>query len=95
MPSSMVTIFLANEKLILKGTFDKSLLENCKFEAQINDVLKISEKKIYKSKDAIENEVTGYKIITDLLDVFIKAINNKYDDNVSNFDLLILNILPK
>ena len=90
-----VTIFLANEKLILKGTFDKSLLEKCKYEAQINDIIQISIDKIYKSKEVVEKEIAGYKIIADLLDVFIKAINNKFDDIASNFDLLILNLLPK
>jgi dGTPase len=90
-----VTIFLANEKLMLEGTFDKSLLEKCKYEAQINDILQISVEKIYKSKEVIEKEVAGYKIIADLLDVYIKAINNKFDGNESNFDLLILNLLPK
>ena len=90
-----VTIFLANEKLILEGTFDKSLLEKCKYEAQINDIIQISIDKIYKSKEVVEKEIAGYKIIADLLDVFIKAINNKFDDIASNFDLLILNLLPK
>ena len=90
-----VTIFLANEKLILEGVFDKSLLEKCKYEAQINDIIQISIAKIYKSKEVVEKEIAGYKIIADLLDVFIKAINNKFDDIASNFDLLILNLLPK
>ncbi|MGK0414505.1 MAG: dGTPase [Polaribacter sp.] len=90
-----VKIFLANEKSILEGAFDKSLLEKCAYEAQINDIIKISIAKIYKSKEVIEKEVAGYKIISDLLDVFIKAINHKFDGIESNFDALILNLLPK
>ena len=89
-----VDIFLANEEAILNGTFEKSLLEKCKYEAQINDIIKISVDKIYKSKEVIEKEVAGYRIIADLLDVFVTALNNKFDGNQSNFDDLVLNLLP-
>ncbi|MEN8776261.1 MAG: deoxyguanosinetriphosphate triphosphohydrolase [Polaribacter sp.] len=90
-----VDIFLANEESILKGTFEKSLLDKCKYEAQINDIIKISIDKIYKSKEVIEKEVAGYRIIADLLDVFVTALNNKYNGNASNFDSLVLNLLPE
>ena len=90
-----VTIFLANEEAILKGTFEKSLLEKCKYEAQINDIIKISIDKIYKSTEVVEKEVAGYRIIADLLDVFVNALNNKFDGNPSNFDSLVLNLLPE
>ncbi|WP_343328268.1 deoxyguanosinetriphosphate triphosphohydrolase [Polaribacter staleyi] len=90
-----VTIFLANEEAILNGTFEKSLLEKCKYEAQINDIIKLSIDKIYKSTEVIEKEVAGYRIIADLLDVFVSALNNKFEGNPSNFDSLVLNLLPK
>ena len=89
-----VAIFLANEESILKGTFEKSLLDKCKYEAQINDIIKISVAKIYKSTEVVEKEVAGYRIIADLLDVFVTALNNKFDGNPSNFDNLVLNLLP-
>ncbi|WP_348716684.1 deoxyguanosinetriphosphate triphosphohydrolase [Tenacibaculum sp. 190130A14a] len=90
-----VDIFLANEETILKGTFDKGLLDKCKYEAQINDIIKISVNKIYKSKEVIEKEVAGYKIIADLLDVFVTALNNKFQGRASNYDTLVLNLLPE
>lgn len=90
-----VNIFLNNEEAILNGSFDRSLLDKCKYEAQINDIIKISIDKIYKSKEVIEKEVAGYRIIADLLDVFVTALNNKYSDNQSNFDKLVLNLMPK
>lgn len=74
-----VAIFLANETQILEGTFEKSLLDKCKYEAQINDIIKISVDKIYKSKEVVEKEVAGYRIIGDLLDVFVTALNNKFE----------------
>ena len=89
-----VTIFLENEAVILSGEFDKSLLDKCKYEAQINDILKISISKIYKSQEVVEKEVAGYKIIADLLEVFVTALNNYHLGKETNYDKLLLNLLP-
>ena len=89
-----IEIFLNNEKSILNGNFEKSLLDKCKYEAQINDIIKISVAKIYKSKEVVEKEVAGYRIIADLLHVFVSALNNKFDGSQSNYDKLVLNLLP-
>jgi dGTPase len=90
-----VDIFLANEEAILNGDFEKSLLEKCKYEAQINDIIKISVSKIYKSKEVVEKEVAGYRVIADLLGVFTTAINNKFYNINSNFDNLLVNLMPE
>ncbi len=90
-----VNVFLKNEEAFLNGTFDKGLLDRCQYEAQINDILKISIDKIYNSKDVVEKEVAGYRIIADLLDVFVTALNNKFDGTSSNYDQLVLNLLPE
>ena len=90
-----VTIFLKNEEAILNGDFKHSLLDKCKYEAQINDIIKISIDKIYKSKEVLEKEVAGYRIIGDLLDVFITAINNNFENNNSNYDNLLVNLMPE
>jgi len=90
-----VDIFLANEDAILNGDFEKSLLEKCKYEAQINDIIKISVSKIYKSKEVVEKEVAGYRVIADLLGVFTTAINNKFYNINSNFDNLLVNLMPE
>ena len=88
-------VFLANEEAILQGEYNISLLDKCKYEAQLNDILRISRSKIYKSTEVIEKEVAGYKVIADLLDVFISACNNTFDGNASNYDKLIVNLLPE
>lgn len=89
-----VAIFLEHEDAILKGEFDKSLLDKCAYEAQINDIIKISVAKIYRSKDVVEKEVAGYKIIADLLEVFIAATNSDFEGKASNYHQLTLNLLP-
>ena len=90
-----VDIFLANEDKILAGNFERSLLDKCKYEAQINDIIKLSISKIYQSKEVVEKEVAGYRIIGDMLDIFITALNNDYNGIASNYDSLILKMLPE
>lgn len=87
--------FLKNEEDILKGSYSIALLDKCKYEAQINDILKISVDKIYNSQNVVEKEVAGYKIIADLLDVFINAVNKSFEGNASNYDELIFKLLPE
>ena len=88
------SVFIENESSILEGKFMRSLLDKCKYEAQINDIIKLSVEKIYQSSEVVEKEIAGYSIIADLLDVFINAIDNTYRNNASNYDKLILLLLP-
>jgi len=89
------TIFLENESTILNGDYNNSLLDKCKYEAQVNDIIKISVERIYRSKEVVEKEVAGYRVLSDLLEVFISAINKTYDGNASNYDKLIFRLLPE
>ena len=88
-------VFLENEEAILKGEYPYSLLEKCKYEAQINDIIKLSINKIYKSREVIEKELKGYAVITKLLEVFLTASNNKYEHSLTNYDKLIISLLPE
>ena len=88
-------IFIANEEKILSGDFHQSLLDKCRYEAQITDIIKLSVEKVYQSKEVVEKEVAGYQVIADLLEVFINAFNNAYDNTTSNYDRLILLMRPE
>ena len=88
-------VFLDNETAILNGNYPYSLLEKCKYEAQINDIIKLSIEKIYRSREVVEKELMGYSIIAKLLDVFLTATNNKFENTLSNYDKLIINLLPE
>ena len=90
-----VTIFMKNEELILKGEFNIALLERSKYEAQIKDIIKLSVEKIYQSREVIDKEITGYEVITKLLNTFITAVNNNHNNKQTNYDDLLLKILPK
>jgi dGTPase len=86
-------IFLDNETAILNGNYPFALLDKCKYEAQINDIIKISVEKIYRSSQVIEKEIVGYRVIYKLLDVFLTAINNQFEGKESNYDKLIIYLL--
>lgn len=88
-------VFLANEEAILKGKFDCGLLDKCKYEAQINDIIKLSVEQIYQSNEVVEKEIAGYKMLNGLLDVFVGAVARKRNGNHNNYDKLILKILPE
>ena len=88
-------IFLKNEETILKGEFTHGLLDKCKYEAQIKDIISLSVEKIYQSKEVIDKEITGYEVIKKLLSIFIKAVNNYHENRSTSYDRLILKILPQ
>ncbi len=54
-----VNVFLENEEAILKGAFHSALTDKSQFKAQMNDIIKISVKNIYQSREVIEKEVGG------------------------------------
>ncbi|PXY41486.1 deoxyguanosinetriphosphate triphosphohydrolase [Flavobacterium cheongpyeongense] len=90
-----VDVFIENEEAILNGKFPFALTDKSKYKAQMNDIIKLSVEKIYQSREVIEKEIVGYQIIQTLLDKFITAFNNKYEGTASNYDKLILKMLPE
>ncbi|GAB3709753.1 deoxyguanosinetriphosphate triphosphohydrolase [Flavobacterium koreense] len=90
-----VRIFIENEEAILKGQFPYALTDKSKYKAQIDDIIKLSVKNIYQSREVIEKELSGYQMINNLLDKFITAYNNNYEGKATNYDKLLLKILPE
>ena len=73
-----VAAFLAHEEEILAGTFEGSLIDHI-FERQkkaYKECEKISYSKIYQSKPVLDIELSGYKIMATLMEVFIEAAVN-------------------
>ena len=90
-----VKVFIENEAAILEGKFPFALTDKSKYKAQMDDIIKLSVKNIYQSREVIEKELTGYQIINTLLDKFITAFNNDFDGKASNFDKLVMQLLPE
>ncbi len=83
-----IAVFMENEESILNGTFGKALLDKSRYEAQINDILKISVSNIYQSQEVIEKEIAGYEILSTLLDVRCNVVGKKQ----THYDRLVLQL---
>lgn len=90
-----VRVFVENEEAILKGQFPYALTDKSKYKAQIDDIIKISVKNIYQSREVIEKELSGYQMINNLLDKFTTAYNNNFEGKATNYDKLLLKLLPE
>ena len=90
-----IDVFIENEEAILDGNFTVSLLDKSKYEAQITDIINLSIKKIYNSQEVIEKEIAGYKIISDILDVYTTALIRTKENKASNYDKLMVSTLPE
>jgi dGTPase len=88
-------VFITNEKDILKGEYAHSLLDKCSYEAQISDIIKLSVEKVYRSREVIEKELAGYKVISVLMDAFLNALNHKFDGSLTYYDKLVFDLLPE
>jgi dGTPase len=90
-----VRIFIENEVVILEGKFPFALLDKSKYQAQMNDIIALSIKKIYQSKEVLEKELSGYQKLNALLDRFITAFENTFNDCPTNYDLVLLKLIPE
>ena len=90
-----VSLFMANEKEILDGDFHVSILDKSKYQAQINDIIRLSIEKIYNADEVIDKEISGFEILNELLSRFISSVNNNYNNIPSSYDKLLLKLLPK
>ncbi len=90
-----VEIFMQNESRILDGSFSTSLLQNSKYSAQINDIIKVSVENIYQSEEVVYKEIAGYEVLQGLLDIYLTAFQNSNRNATTNYDKLILNLYNK
>lgn len=89
-----VEIFLDHEKEILEGSFHTSLTDQSKFTSQIKDILTISRELVYQSDEVTQKEISGFKILSVLLEAFTKAVENAFNHQTSYYDELILRHIP-
>lgn len=89
------SIFMKNEEAIMQGEFETGLLEVSQYKAQIKDIIDISIKNVYRSKEVINKEIAGYEILNHLLHVYGRMANNFYKGELSNYDKLMMSNLPE
>lgn len=76
--SACVKVFVENEDSILNGTFEGSLIDHIApiLHNAYKQCEKLSYDKIYFSKDVLDIDLAGYRIIYTLIDLFITATMN-------------------
>lgn len=86
-------VFLQNEKDILSGTFQGSLISNISAIPLIayQQCSQFAVANIYKSKEVLDIELAGYQIITSLLERFIEAIQTPSHA----YSTILLNRVPE
>lgn len=90
-----VRIFIENEPAILNGDFSTALLDKSTYQPQIEDIISLSIEKVYQSNEVIEKELAGYKIISDILEVYTTAMMNQMENKANNYDKLVLHTMPE
>lgn len=70
--------FLNNEESILNGEFEGSLIKNIseKPATAYSDCAAVSMEKIYRSRDVLDIELAGFRIISTLLELMIDAVRS-------------------
>jgi len=86
-------VFLENEALILSGKFERSLIHHISEKPQkaYSACKKYSIENIYNSKDVLDIELAGYRIIGFLIDILIKAIQSPNE----SYSRLLLDRVPE
>jgi dGTPase len=91
----MAASFMQQEKELLSGTFNRSLISGSSFKLQLDEVKKLSLEKIYKARQVIEIEAAGFEIIAGLLDYFAEAVlAEKINGNTGMKQRKLLELLP-
>lgn len=74
--SAVVESFKSNEKSLLRGELNKSLIDYSKLATPLNDLYEGAKKYVYQSKDVIQVEAMGYKVLGELIDFFMKWVKD-------------------
>lgn len=87
-------VFLDNEETIMLGQFEGALIKHVSpLPNQANkDATKISISKIYKTKDVVDIELAGHRIIGFLLETFITAVT---EHPTTKYSELIISRIPE
>ena len=85
--------FDLNEQTMASNAFQKQKRDESKKKIRAKALKEFDA--FVKSREVVEKELVGYSIIATLLDVFVSATNRKYENTLTNYDKLVLNLLPE
>jgi dGTPase len=86
-------LFLKNAHSIINGAYNNGLIDELTLKNELlQEIESVSVEKIYNHDTVIQLEIAGYKIMSDLLSLFVPAI---LKSNMEHKDEKILKLLPK
>lgn len=87
------TVFMEHEEEILSGEFQSALIKHVSGEVKecYEKCAQISFRKIYRSKDVLDVEIAGYRIISFLLKTLLEATENADHE----YSKILLNRIPE
>ena len=88
-------IFVESEDDLLSGDMETVLLDQSRYKAQIEDIIQLSVERIYRSQEVLEKEIAGYRILSDILEVYTEALIRSSEGQASSYDRLMINSLPE
>jgi len=84
-------VFVKNKKAILEGKFNDTLIDNVEQRCgALKDVNDLSIEKIYNHRSVIEVELSGYKIMSELLATFVPGLLRKKPNDMEEKSLRLL-----
>lgn len=90
---SCAEVFVENHAAILKGEFDRTLIEGIDpaYRTAMKEIEEVSVRRIYNASAVVQIEVAGYKVMAGLLEEFIPAFLNL---KKSTYDKKLLALMP-
>ncbi len=83
-------LFLSHEEVMLSGKLEQSLMSQSQFKAQINDILKVSKERVYEHPEVLRKELSGHRMLTDILTAYVTAALNTKNQSPRFFDQLLM-----
>jgi dGTPase len=71
-------LFLDNEQAILSGTFDRSLADDISVSNSLQEIIRVSIEKIYRSRIVLETEAAGFEVLPGLMQEFTYSAYHHY-----------------
>ena len=87
--------FIEHEEAMLDGSFDTDLTSLIPSAPALEEIIKLSINKIYRSKLVLEKEAGGYEVIDNLIEAFATAVYANHFDRPLPKHKSILRLLPE
>ncbi|WP_323755692.1 deoxyguanosinetriphosphate triphosphohydrolase [Roseivirga sp.] len=87
-------LFMEHEEKLLTAEFDISLADEIPSKDAMAEIISVSVEKIYRSRDVVETEAAGYRVLNGLLEVLVPATLAGFKKNLSAKDKTYFRLLP-